>query len=1186
MDRLLLKSFAVLALVTGICRTAFAQEQLFTATYESAPVSQVIRDVESQTGLSVLLETDSSEKIQPVSGEFRDVPVIEVLRRIFGHSSKIVFKGKVVIISVPKEKVAKKNNSADASSASLAKGRVTGRVIDENGEPVIGAGILIKGTMSGSTSDYDGYFTLDSVEGSAEIMVSALSYETKGLKVNPGDNLTIVLRSDSMLLDELVVIGFGVAKKVNLTGSVATVQAKELEKRPVASATQALQGLDPSLNITFNTGNPDSSQKLTIRGAVSVNAGSPLVLVDGMELDLRFVNPNDIESISILKDASASAIYGTKASAGVVLVTTKSGSKSESKANVAFSAGVSLVRNTTSTDFITSGYDHVRFTNEFYSRTLDGNCVLMDDAEMQLLYERRNDKTENPDRPWVKVGSDGYWYYYGNTDWYSYLYSKLRMQQDYNLSVSGKSDKATYYIAGRFYDQEGMFRQTHGDNRYRSYSLRGNFNIDITPRLKYTANLAFADNITTYPGPDDIDRLIGGLGINLSPVFVPYNPDGSVVTQVRQLSSSVSITTNRMGQLLSHAGENRKDAAKYNVKNTLSYTIMDGWTATASYGLSYRHTENEHRLRNWTCGMGPGYTYSYYNQSDSMRDMYKQSLYREIEHNVDVFTNFSREIGDGHSLSATAGMQFYALKYRGASITGLNLEDETLSSFSVANSDDGFTISESIHQLKTFGAFLRLNYDYKGRYLLEVSARADGSSRFEKGRRWAFFPSASAGWRISEEPFFRPAKSVVNNMKLRYSYGALGNQQMSSYYPYYDVVTGGKIMNYTIDGSNKLTTASVSAPVSSGLTWETVITNNIGLDLSFLSDRLSVTAEGYIRDTRNMLTNSMTLPSVYGASAPKENCADLRTTGYEIYLTWKDSFTLGKDLFSYSVTGTLGDYKTVITKYNNPTRQLNDHYVGTVLGEIWGYHVEGLFSSDEEAAAYMEQINSRPVQGFVFSSKNPEESYLRAGDVIYADRNGDKIISKGSDTADDPGDKMIIGNTNPRYLYSARFDFDWHGFDFSMFWQGVGRRHWYPTNGDKSFNFWGPYALASAGFIHKDFESLCWSEDNPDAYFPRRRGKLAYSGSALGETNDRYLQNIGYLRLKNLSVGYTFRFKKGLEKLRIAFTGENLWYWSPIKKYCKIIDPELATVSSSYYPSTGIGYAFPSTYTINIQLNF
>lgn len=330
---------------------------------------------------------------------------------------------------------------------------VSGVVVDEGGEAVAGAGVLVKGTATGTVTDFDGRFILDGgiAYGSA-IIVSALGYETYEFAADGREQTRIVLKSDSMMIDETVVVGFGTAKKVNLTGSVATIGSKELDRRPVASAGQALQGLDPSLSITMNTGNPDSSQELAIRGAVSVNAGSPLVLVDGMELELRFVNPNDIESISILKDASASAIYGTKASAGVILITTKSGKGAAKKASVAFSTAVSIVRNTASTDFITCGYDHVRFTNEFYARTQDGNCVIANEREMKLLYERRNDVTEDPSRPWVITGSDGYYRYYGNTDWYDYLYNPNRLQQDYNLSVSGNAGKADYYFAGRFYD--------------------------------------------------------------------------------------------------------------------------------------------------------------------------------------------------------------------------------------------------------------------------------------------------------------------------------------------------------------------------------------------------------------------------------------------------------------------------------------------------------------------------------------------------------------------------------------------------------------------------------------------------------------------------------------------------------------------------------------------------------------
>lgn len=1086
----------------------------------------------------------------------------------------------------------------------LAQGSVTatGTVVDEGGEPIVGAGIFVKGTTVGTTSDFDGKFSLRDVKPGTTLVISALSF--KSLEVPAAANLgRLVLAPDTMLLNELVVVGFGTQKKGNLTGSVATIDSKDLNLRPVTAASQALQGLDPSVYITYGSGSPEAGSSITIRGQLSVNSGSPLILVDGVEMSLRYVNPNDIESVTVLKDASASAIYGAKASAGVVLVTTKSGSKEGGKVKISFNTGTALVRTTTSTDFITNGYDHVRLNNEFFDRYPNGNRMTFSEEEMQKLYERRNQTMADigasvrqsrgdlakATAPWVEVGSDGFYRYYGNFDWYPFLFNVNRLQQDYNVSASGGNEKVNYYVAGRFYDQEGVFNShVFGYNSYSTYSFRGNVSVALTPRLRYNGNFSFAETAYTYPGAQNYEQNTWSLIVNISPVFVPYNPDGSAVTRIRQFSSSNNITTHRLGQMLEHAGWNRRSADKFIIKNGFNYTILPGWTATASYALAFTHYNNTYRNSYYHNGEGPGYV----PLITTIGDFYNESHYLTDEHTFEAFTNYEHTFGQHHNFAATAGTQYYQYGYRTVAVNSKNLEDASLYTLEAAD-PASYSLSQQIHKLKTLGVFGRINYDYKGKYLLEVSARADGSSRFEKGKRWAFFPSASAGWRISDEKFFDSIRPVVNNLKLRYSIGSLGNQQMSSYYPYYEVVTSGTAIGYTLDKGSRLTTASVSDPVSSGLTWETVTTNNIGLDIGLFDGRLSFTAEAYIRDTRNMLTTSLTLPSVYGAATPKENCADLRTRGYELYLTWKDSFRLGGKPFNYSVTGTLGDYITVITKYNNPNKLLSDQYEGRVLGEIWGYHIDGLFESDEQAAEYMANVDAHSVQGNIFNSANADEAFLRAGDVIYADIGGgpngepDGKISRGANTLDDHGDLKIIGNTRPRYLYSARADLAWNGFDFSIFFQGIGHCDWYPAGGDNSNTFWGPYCLTPTGLIHKDFESNCWSENNTGAYFPRRRGKQAHGGSALGQANDRYLQNVGYIRLKDLSFGYSIPLKsKVISKLRVGVSGENLWYWSPLKKYCKTVDPEMAISGSTFFANSGIGISYPKTWSFNVQLTF
>ena len=489
---------------------------------------------------------------------------------------------------------------------------------------------------------------------------------------------------------------------------------------------------------------------------------------------------------------------------------------------------------------------------------------------------------------------------------------------------------------------------------------------------------------------------------------------------------------------------------------------------------------------------------------------------------------------------------------------------------------------ESNTAYRTLGFFARVNYDYAGKYLFEISGRQDGSSRFARGNRWAFYPSASAGWRISEEKFWGNLKSWWDNAKIRVSYGSLGNQQVSNYS--YISTLSTSMMNYTFDSTNLAGKVSTPGAITEGLTWETVITYNLGFDLGFLSNRLTASADFYIRDTKDMLTSSQELPAVFGTSSPKINGADLRTKGYEITLTWKDQVKLAGRPFYYSVSGSLGDYVTTITKFDNPTKSLSQHYVGKRLGEIWGYQVEGLFKTDAEAAEYQARINDRAVNNSVYTCGVAALAKLKAGDVKFVDRNGDGVINTDENTVGKPGDRYIIGNSLPRYTYSFRGDIDWYGFNLSVFFQGVGHCDWMPPT--KCSYFWSLYGFPASSFVPTDFESKTWTEDRRNAYFPRRRGYTTYSGSALGVNTDRYLQNAAYIRLKNITLGYTLPIKqnKAVEKVRIYATGENLWYWSPMKRHSKYIDPEVATASSNQ--DADCIYPFSRTVSLGIDITF
>ena len=1075
--------------------------------------------------------------------------------------------------------------------------RVQGTVYDADKLPVVGVSVVVKGTKIGVITDMDGRYSIDSCPSDATLSFYFLGYKDKSEKVAGRSVVDVVLEFDTTTLDEVVVVGFGTQKKQNLTGAVSVVDSKELSQRPVVSAANALQGLDPSVNITFGTGSPESTANINIRGAVSINSGSPLIIVDGIETNLNAVNPNDIESISILKDASASAVYGAKASAGVIIVTTKTGKSEKGKAKINYSGRFSVAQNTTSTDFITTGYDYVTLTNRFYNsyRGVDLWTYTEDNGGLFKLLARKNDVSENPERPWVEIGSDNKYYYYGNFDWWNYLFNSTRPQHEHNVSISGGNDKVNYYASGRFLKQWGVFKIN--PDTYESLSFRAKFTAQILPKVRYTANVYYNRSDMSYAGQHEYENTIAAMHTQVSPTFVPFNPDGSLVHYNNQSTTGSPLGEGRTAHLSANNSWNQKIVSTVTINNKMEWDILKDLRATVAYGYKMRNPLNKYRNNELTYSKEVDVFETYTNAS--ILNIYHENHYTESQGNLDAYLNYDSYLGKmgKHHLGATAGMQFIDYRYSTLVVNQADVMREDLSSFAVA--DGKISVSQTINTLATLGFFGRVNYDYDGRYLFEASARADGSSRFAPGSRWALFPSFSAGWRVSEEDFFSPVKPVMSNLKLRLSAGSLGNQQITGYYPYISEVTTNSQMTYTFDDGEKAYYAKVTDPVSSGLTWETVTTYNLGFDFGFLSDRLTLGADFYIRDTKNMLTSSMTLPDVYGASTPKENAADLRSKGYEIMIKWSDSFQLGSKPFNYAITGTLGDYTTTITRFYNPDKLISDYYVGKRLGEIWGFEVEGLFASDEEAAEYQARIDDTVVNQRVYDSKGYGEAYLRAGDVKYKDQltvdtdgdgkpdAGDGVISKGAGTLADPGDRKVIGNTLPRYSYSFRFDLNWNNFDLSAFFQGVGKRDWYPASGQSAYTFWGPYAQPMVSFIHKDFESMCWSEDNTDAYFPRQRGYAAYGNGALGEVNDRYLQNVAYIRLKNLSVGYTVPFKKGfISKCRIGLSGENLFYWSPLLKYCKTVDPEIALSSSTKVSNSGVGYYYPRTFSVHVDITF
>ena len=790
------------------------------------------------------------------------------------------------------------------------------------------------------------------------------------------------------------------------------------------------------------------------------------------------------------------------------------------------------------------------------------------DQDMQELWNRVNDKTEHPDRPWVVEdvrNGRNQWVYYGNYDWWHSLYRDNRPMQQHNVSISGGKDDVKYFVSGSYDKQTGILREN--PDIYRKYNLRSKIDFRINEWLTMSNNTSFYSSQYSYLGDGDVENTLAYSARHALVCFPQKNPDGSWLYSTPYLNYKVA--NGRHILLGENSHRNVERSTDFTNTTRLVYAPIRELSFTGDFTYRQYQSRNTSRSNVMYYREYPdGELLSYATGAGANR--LDEAVNTNQYYSTNIFGTYDDTFNQAHHLSVVGGMNYEAWKNKNISAYGENLVSTDLDDLDlVGQNAEGATITGvggGQNEYALLGIFGRINYDYKSRYLFEVSGRYDGTSRFASGSRWGFFPSASAGWRISEESFFQPVRQWIDNLKVRGSFGSLGNQNISSYYSFARLISISSL-GYTFgEGSVLPKYSSLSAPIASGMTWETAQQWDFGFDLTMLGNRLNLTVDGYIRDTKDMLTDGVDLPGVYGADLPDMNAADLRTKGYEITLNWRDRLTLGNKPFEYSVGLNLSDYKSVITKYDNENKTFaKDYYEGMEIGEIWGYVTDGLFQTDEEAKAYAEKVDlSYVLKG--------QTGGWQAGDVKFVDLNGDGKVGIGSNNVDNPGDRKILGNSLPSFSYGISASAQWNGFDVSAFFQGTGNHYWYPAG--QSMPFWGPYSYPYLSFLQKDFLADVWTAENTDAYFPRAMAYSA-SGGVLSNVNDRYLQNLRYLRFKNLTVGYTlpqsWTGKARIESVRIYFTGENLCYWSPLKKHSRYVDPEAAidrsdAYNNAYYP--------------------
>ncbi len=1070
---------------------------------------------------------------------------------------------------------------------------ISGVVRGTDSEPIIGANIVEKGTTNGIITDTDGRFTLTVAQG-AKIVVTFVGYET--LELPASATMSITLREDAEVLDEVVVVGYGTQKKANLTGAVSTVDVgKQLDSKSNTDIARALQGAVPGLTITNSTGRIDDNPTIQIRGVGTLSndaVSNPLIVVDGVPMDdISYLNANDIESVSVLKDAASTSIYGTRAAFGVLLIQTK-GAKKQDKVTVTYSNNFSWQNPTYLFDYPTVSQQGAAL---YQFNTRAGN-----DSELFGIYMTAESGFFKKADEWLARhgGKSGYREmvygddfddkgYYADWDVFGIMFRKWRPAQNHNVSVAGSSEHINYYLSFGYDHQESVLN--FNPSKRDKYNINMNLTSNITKWLQVGTRMQLNKKDYSYP---DARRNIYQYMLRWGSYFEPL---GYVTIDGKQYDGRNSIA------YLKQSGQAATNNYYTRMSAFAKLTPFKGLTINADFTYNIENNKTKYDnykvvgYNNWALAPSGGFT---------APSTFAGTNYVAVRNTngtsyaLNVFGTYETTFAASHNLKIMLGGNKEEGESARTYVKRETLLDETLPELNLAVGSVTADPASNYHRhWGTAGFFARINYDWKGIALLELNGRADGSSKFPADSRWAFFPSGSVGYRMSEQEFWSPIKDKVSNVKLRASFGQIGNQEIGTNMFISTISSIATSDVYWVgEGSTKYSAYGIPSLVAADLSWERIQTLDIGLDLGFFQNELNVSFDWYQRNTKDMLAPSKTLPAVLGASAPRENAGELRTRGWELNIDYRHTFHEIGDLTVYGAFN-LSDYKTEVAKWDNDNPLLNTNYTGKVVGDIWGFETERFFTTNDftwDADGYQTGYAAGvPSQEALESGSFTYEP----GDVKFKDLNGDGVINWGEGTKDDHGDLKKIGNSTPRYQYGIRLGVEWKGFDLDLYFQGVGQRQMWQwgesnlmlSNGangiyDTQTDYYGAYdnELITLGRTGSNFGKLSYfqhleaNSKNLNAFYPSpyagNNGQGAASSSIL--TNGRYnfypqtkyLLNAAYCRFKNLTLGYTipqeYTKKAYVQKLRVYFTAENLCeLFNGMKRYK--IDPEITGSESS-----------------------
>lgn len=1109
---------------------------------------------------------------------------------------------------------------------------VNGLVVDVNGEPVIGASVVEKGTTNGGITDINGKFTLNVKPGST-LQISFVGYQTQEVKATK--TVKVVLKEDSELLSEVVVVGYGTQKKANLTGAVATVDVnKTLDSRPIADIGRGLQGSVPGVNITIPTGEIGSDPLIKIRGQIGSISGNntPLILLDNVEIpSIQMVNPNDVQSISVLKDAASSSIYGSKAAFGVILITTKSGAQTD-KFEVSYSNNFSWQDPAKSIEI--GGIEALQYTldaqiNRGEPMPAGGFWRISPESlEKAIEWQKQYGGKVKWNDP-VVYGRD--WYYDGK-DKYGYrLYDAAKAMvrnwaptMSHNLSVNGKSGKTSYNIGLGYLDQSGMSKTAKKDD-FKRYNASVSVTSELNKYLTVRASSIYSDRNKRYPGIGNTSADPWLYMYRWSPLFPMGVTEHGNPLKEPSYEMAASNTDNLQNKY-------------YNVNLGFTLNITKNWDVKFDYTYDRQTSEtnssvtqyeagatwyaptawiengsqvfvNEQGERVDTGGM-PAYRFpveKYYNSSGPGASQVGYQNKSVDNNTFNIYTTYNLQLGaeKEHAFKFMVGMNRVTSKWSSHKGWKTNLIDLTNPQFPLASGDQ--FIEGDRNWEAQLGFFGRLNYSFEDRYFLEANIRRDGSSKFPKNLQWRWFPSFSAGWVFTNESFMKPVENILSFGKFRASWGSIGDQTVSNTL-YKAILADGQ--SSWLDGSgNKMPLYGTPSLVDSDISWQEIETLDFGVDLRFFKNKFGVTFDWYRRDTKNMIIEGESLPVTLGATAPKGNCGSLRTKGWELSADFTHRFSNGLGI---NVMASISDATTYITKGADYLTPWEDRKLGTTYstgrryGDIYGFVTDRLFQKEDfvygadgqiekitviyNGTAHTTNKQSSPYPVYQVHYEDNNKLIFAPGDVKFVDLDGDGYITPGTGTNGNPGDQTVIGNSTPRYEYSFRLGADYKGIDFSIFFQGIGKRQ-----------IWGSGQLAIPGYnakegaLPKTFTTDYWTEERTDAFYPRAWNLGGSNTGFSMQKQSRYLLDMSYLRIKNITLGYTFPenllSKVYIFKARLYMSLENFFTFDKLNGLP--IDPEAISGYSMFRSDsnynlgrTGMGTPVFKTLSCGVQLTF